>query len=92
MPSTMIVSLDSAKTFPLREAPRKSPGRLVSIPDGNFQKTAVRPGAIRTGIGPPERNSQFLSLDRSLQLDVRPNHKRTGIDVWARGKVVKILQ
>jgi len=36
------------------KAPRKSPWRLVSIPDGNFQKTAIRLGAIWTGIGPCE--------------------------------------
>ena len=51
----------------------------------------VRPGAIRTGIEPRERNSRFLSLDRSSQLEVRPNLKRTAIDAWARGKVEKIL-
>lgn len=73
------------------EDPRKSPWRLVSTPDDNFQKKAVKPGAIPTGIAPCERNSQFQSLDRSSQLDVRPNLKRTSVDAWAVGQVVDLM-
>jgi len=75
----------------LLQAPWKSSWRLVSIPDGNFEKTAIRPGAIQTGIGPHKWNSQFQSLDMSLPLDVMPNLKWTSIEAWASSKVVRIL-